>query len=462
MLKISLDDTIAGISTATGNGGIGIVRISGDCAIDVCDKVFIAKKGGRLKDKKSHTITFGNIVENGNNIDEVLVSVMRAPNTYTREDVVEINTHGGVRAVTAVLEVILKNGARAAEPGEFTKRAFLNGRIDLTQAEAVMDIINAKTELSKNAALLRLEGRLSKKIKELRNDILTMTARIEAAIDYPEHDDEISTYKSTEEDTNAVILKLEHILKGANTGKIFRDGIKTVILGRPNVGKSSLLNALLEEDRAIVTDIPGTTRDVLQEFINVRGVPLNIIDTAGIRKTNDQIEKIGVEKSKKYADDADLILFMLDGSTSLNQEDIDILEDIKDKRFIVIINKMDLGIGLNYEAIKKYVDEKYIVTMSVKLEEGIDTLYEIIRELFLEGDIDVNSEAVISNERNKASVYNALCSLKNVLETIKTGMPEDFISMDLMEAYRALGEITGESVEDDVIDKIFSEFCLGK
>ena len=462
MVNINLEDTIAAVSTATGNGGIGIVRVSGGEAIDIVDKIFVPVKGGSLKEKKSHTITYGNITANGRKIDEVLVSVMKAPNTYTKENVVEINTHGGVRAVTSVLECVLQSGARIAEPGEFTKRAFLNGRLDLTQAEAVMDIINAKTELSKQAALLRLEGRLGKKVRELRDRILTMTAGIEAAIDYPEHDDEIATYSNTREGTISLIDELNYMLKGADTGRVFREGIKTVILGRPNVGKSSLLNALLEEERAIVTDIPGTTRDGLQEYINVRGVPLNIIDTAGIRVTDDEIERLGVERSKKYAEEADLILMMLDGSRELEDEDIEILQLVCGKKVILLVNKVDLEVRLEYGKISKYIPKEFIIDMSVKTEQGIDLLYDLIRDMFLEGGIDVNREAVISNERNKASIYNAIKSLNNVIETIDSGMPEDFLSMDLMEAYRSLGEITGEAVEEDIIDKIFSEFCLGK
>ena len=438
MVNINLEDTIAAISTATGNGGIGIVRVSGKEAIDIVDRIFVPVKGSSLKEKKSHTITYGNITVNGKKVDEVLVSVMKAPNTYTKENVVEINTHGGVRAVTSVLECVLQSGARIAEPGEFTKRAFLNGRLDLTQAEAVMDIINAKTELSKQAALLRLEGRLGRKVRELRDRILTMAAGIEAAIDYPEHDDEIATYSNTREGTKHLIDELNYMLKGADTGKVFREGIKTVILGRPNVGKSSLLNALLEEDRAIVTDIPGTTRDVLQEYINVRGVPLNIIDTAGIRITEDEIERIGVEKSKRYAEEADLILMMLDGSRELEQEDIEILELVCGKKVILLVNKVDLEVKLEYDKIFKYIPKEYIIDMSVKTEKGIDLLYDMIRDMFLEGGIDVNQEAVISNERNKSSICNSIKSLNNVIETIDSGMPEDFLSMDLMEAYRSL------------------------
>lgn len=458
MLKVNIDDTIAAISTATGNGGIGIVRLSGSGAIDVAESVFVSVKGKKLSEQKSHTIHFGNIVYEGKVIDEVLVSVMKAPNTYTREDIVEINTHGGYRAVTAVLNAVLKCGARMAEPGEFTKRAFLNGRIDLTQAEAVIDIINAKTDASREAAMLRLEGRLSKEIKTIRDKILTMLAHIEAGIDYPEHDDETMTYNMISEGTKAAVEAVDKLIKSADTGKIYKEGIKTVILGRPNVGKSSLLNAMLEEDRAIVTDIPGTTRDSLEEMLNVHGIPLNIIDTAGIRNTNDVIEQIGVEKSKNLAEQADLILLMFDGSKELTDEDLELIELVRNKKTITLVNKLDLEQKIDMGAIK----DMDPVNISVKTDKGINDIYEKIKSMFAVGDINIDNEVLISGERNKESLYKAKRSLNNVMETVENRMPEDFISMDLTEAYEALGEITGEALEEDIIDKIFSEFCLGK
>lgn len=458
MLKVNIDDTIAAISTATGNGGIGIVRLSGSEAVEICDKIFVSPKGKKLSQQKSHTIHFGNIVYEEKNIDEVLVSVMRAPNTYTREDVVEINTHGGYRAVTAVLNTVIKSGARMAEPGEFTKRAFLNGRIDLTQAEAVIDIINAKTDASREAAMLRLEGRLSKEIRSLREDILMMLAHIEAGIDYPEHDDETMTYNLIADNTKKALKTVDRLISSADTGKIYKDGIKTVILGRPNVGKSSLLNAMLEEDRAIVTDIPGTTRDSLEEMLNVQGIPLNIIDTAGIRNTDDVIEQIGVEKSKSLAEQADLILLMFDGSRELSCEDRELIELVKNKKTITLINKMDLEQKIDMEVLK----ELEPVNISVKSDMGINDIYEKIKEMFSFGDININNEVLISGERNKESLFKAKSYLENVIETVENRMPEDFITMDLTEAYAALGEITGEALEEDIIDKIFSEFCLGK
>ncbi|MGN1319347.1 MAG: tRNA uridine-5-carboxymethylaminomethyl(34) synthesis GTPase MnmE [Lachnospirales bacterium] len=458
MLKVNLDDTIAAISTATGNGGIGIVRISGKDALDICDKIFVSPKGKKIINQKSHTITFGNIVDKGNVIDEVLVSVMKAPNTYTREDVVEINTHGGYRAVTSVLNCVIKNGARMAEPGEFTKRAFLNGRIDLTQAEAVIDIINAKTDKAKDAALKRLEGRLSKNIKALREEILTMLAHIEAAIAYPEHDDETMTYNMISDGTNRILKEVEKLISSADTGKIFKEGIKTVILGRPNVGKSSLLNSLLQEDRAIVTDIPGTTRDTLEEMLNVYGIPLNIIDTAGIRDTDNVIEKIGVEKSKNLAEEADLVLLMFDGSKPLSDEDRLLIKLTENKKVITLVNKLDLERKIDLDEI----DHLNPINISVKNDKGIDEIYEKIKSMFMVGDINLNSDVIISGERNKASLIKAKNYLLNVIDTCNNSMPEDFISMDLTEAYQALGEITGEALEEDIIDKIFSEFCLGK
>lgn len=458
MLKVNIDDTIAAISTATGNGGIGIVRLSGSEAVNIADKVFVSPKGKKLSQQKSHTIHFGNIVYNEKVVDEVLVSVMKGPNTYTREDVVEINTHGGYRAVTAVLNTVINSGARMAEPGEFTKRAFLNGRIDLTQAEAVIDIINAKTDASREAAMLRLEGRLSKEIKAVREDILMMLAHIEAGIDYPEHDDETMTYNLIAQNTQKALKAVERLISSADTGKIYKEGIKTVILGRPNVGKSSLLNAMLEEDRAIVTDIPGTTRDSLEEMLNVHGIPLNIIDTAGIRNTDDVIEQIGVEKSKSLAEQADLILLMFDGSRELETEDKELISLVKGKKTITLINKLDLEQKIDMDEISDLCP----VNISVKSDMGISDIYEKIKEMFAFGDININNEVLISGERNKESLFKAKRYLDNVIETVENRMPEDFISMDLTEAYSALGEITGEALEEDIIDKIFSEFCLGK
>ena len=458
MLKINLSDTIAAVSTPIGSGGIGIVRISGSEAVDIANGLFVPHKGKSLAERKSHSISYGRLVYKGQVCDEVLVSLMRAPNTYTREDIVEINCHGGIRAVTAVLEAVLKSGARLAEPGEFTKRAFLNGRLDLTQAEAVIDIINAKTDKSREAALKRLDGRLCRKIRSLREDILTMIAHIEAAIDYPEHDDETMTYSMIAEGVRSVSIQIQNLINGADIGRIYNEGIRTVILGKPNVGKSSLLNAVIDEERAIVTDIPGTTRDVLEELINIGGIPLKLVDTAGIRDTDNAIEKIGVEKSRRLAAEADLVLLMLDGSRALSDDDRELIALSEDKKRIVLVNKTDLHQNITAEELKG-LDP---VFLSVKADKGLDELYDRIKSMFFSGDIAENEEALISNERNKNSLYKAKLHLDNVLETVNNRMPEDFISMDLTQAYEALGEITGESLEEDIIDKIFSEFCLGK
>ncbi len=463
-MNFNLENTIAAISTPVGAGGIAIVRMSGKNAVSVLERVFIPAGNKSVYDIKSHTVTYGNIVDENRIIDEVLVIVMLAPKTYTRENVVEINCHGGIKVVKSVLDVLLKNGADMAMPGEFTKRAFLNGRIDLSQAEAVIDLINAKTELLERASLNRLEGILSKKVKALREEILTMTAHIEVNIDYPEHDDNILSRNMVCQKTQELLKSVQNLINTADMGKIIKDGIKTVILGKPNVGKSSLMNCLIDEDKAIVTNIPGTTRDILEEYINVKGVPLNIIDTAGIRKTDDEIEKIGVEKSKEYAKKADFILFVADGSRIFEKEDFDIFEFIKkeNKKTVVIINKSDLGMKADINKIYDYVDKKYVISVSVKEYKGIDELFDKIKALFFDGEIDINNETIAVNERNKASLINAEKSLKNVIETVKNKMPQDFLSMDLMDAYGFLGEIIGEKVDEDIIDKIFSEFCLGK
>lgn len=461
MLKVNLDDTIAALSTPAGSGGIGIVRISGPDAVEVADRLFVPAKGKPLGERKSHTVSYGKIVYEGRVCDEVLVSIMRAPNTYTREDIAEINCHGGIRSVTAVLEAVLRSGARLAEPGEFTKRAFLNGRIDLTQAEAVADIISAKTDKSREAALKRLDGSLCVKIRALREKILLMLANIEAAIDYPEHDDETMTYESVANGSRDLMSELDRLIAGADTGRIYKEGIKTVILGKPNVGKSSLLNAAVDEERAIVTDIPGTTRDVLEELININGIPLRLTDTAGIRDTDNPIEKIGVEKSRSLADEADLVLLMLDGSRPLDDEDRELINLSENKNRIVIINKSDLVQCIDTSEITELTGSDPIA-VSVKQDSGIELIYERIRSMFLGGSIAADDEVLISSERNKNSLYKAKQFLYNVIETVDNRMPEDLISIDLTQAYEALGEITGETLDEDIIDKIFSEFCLGK
>jgi len=457
-------NTVAAVSTPVGAGGIAIVRMSGNSAIDILSRVFVPVGNKKVSQIKSHTVTYGHIVDDGKVVDEVLTVVMFAPKTYTREDIVEINCHGGIRVANSVLNTLIKNGADMALPGEFTKRAFINGRIDLSQAEAVIDLINAKTELSKRASINRLEGRLSKKIRDIREEIITMTAHIEVNIDYPEHDNEDITFNMIFDKTNYLIKIIDKLIDTADFGRIIKEGIKTVIAGKPNVGKSSLLNYLIDEDKAIVTDIPGTTRDVLEEHINIAGIPLNIVDTAGIRDTKDIIEKIGVEKSKEYAKSADFIFLVIDGSQCLEQEDFEILKLVHKnrKKAIVILNKCDLEQKADINEIYNYIDKDYVISVSVKNNLGLDILFDKVKKLFFDGEIDVDDEVIISNERNKASLLNARKSLLNVIETINERMPQDFISMDLLDAYNFLGEIIGEKVDEDVIDKIFSEFCLGK
>ena len=464
-MKIKEFDTIAAVATALQESGIGIIRISGNEAFNIAEKIFISSVDSKknVKDFKSHTIHYG-IIKNseGQILDEVLLSVMKAPKTYTCEDIVEINCHGGIKVIQAILEEVFKNGARIAEPGEFTKRAFLNGRIDLTKAEAVIDIINSKTELSYKAAINRLEGSLFKKIQFFRNEILTMIAHIEAAIDYPEHSDETMTYSTIKNSSKKLLIELKNLLKNADIGKVIKTGINTVILGKPNVGKSSILNFLLKEDRAIVSNIAGTTRDILQESVNLNGVLLNIIDTAGIRNTEDEIEKIGVQKSKQYAEKADLIFLVLDASKNLEEQDFEILELVKNQKVIIIVNKIDLDFKLDINKIYDYFDKNYIISISAKTEIGIELLYNKVKELFFSGEINLNEEILISNDRTKNSLYNSIKSLENVLETIENNLPEDFITTDLLDSYNYLGEIIGESLDEDIIDKIFSEFCLGK
>lgn len=461
-LKVNLDDTIAAISTPIGSGGIGIVRLSGSEAITILKKIFIPKSGKPVEEIKSHTITYGNIVQDGSVVDEVLVSLMKAPKTYTKEDVVEINCHGGTAAVSGVLRACLKSGARLAEGGEFTKRAFLNGRIDLAQAEAVADIISAKTDASKKAALSKLGGRLSKKIRKIRESILLTEATIEAAIEYPEHDEEEVTTATAEEAAKKALSDVRGLIDGAAYGKIITAGINAVILGKPNVGKSSFLNYILDEDRAIVTDIAGTTRDALRESVNIKGIPVNITDTAGIRQTGDVIEKIGVDKSFEYADSADVIFIMLDGSKALDETDIKILEYAKGRKAIAIINKSDLGsFGIENEVIS-YIGEENTINASVKEDMGLDDVFERLKAMFLGGEVNISDEAAVLSERNLSSLRAAEKSLENVIATAEGGFPQDFLSMDLTDAYTSLGEILGESLEEDVIDKIFSEFCLGK
>ena len=457
-------DTIAAISTAPGEGAIGIVRISGDDAIRIADEVYRLNEK-RLKEQPSHTIHYGHIVDPKNDevIDEVMVTVLRAPKTFTREDVVEINCHGGIVAINRILQLVLRMGARLAEPGEFTKRAFLNGRIDLSQAEAVMDLIRAKTDKSMQMAMRQLDGELSKLIQNLRQEILNTLAQVEVNIDYPEYDDvEEMTLQLLREKTQQVSQGIRALLNTASQGKILRDGLKTAIVGRPNVGKSSLLNVLLREEKAIVTDIAGTTRDTIEEYVNVRGVPLQLIDTAGIRETDDVVERIGVERSRKALNEADFVLLILNQSEELMDEDLRLLEQTKDFKRIILLNKTDLPTKIDMDKVKEFAKESEIVTTSMLKKEGIDQLEEKIADYFFQGQMNERDATYLSNTRHIALLEKAEQALQEVANGVEMGMPVDLIQIDFTRAWDLLGEITGDTVQDELLTQLFSQFCLGK
>ena len=457
-------DTIAAISTAPGEGAIGIVRISGDLAISIASSIYQCGTK-QLEEQKTHTIHYGHIVDpkSGEIYDEVMVSVLRAPKTFTREDIVEINCHGGIVAINRVLQLVLRMGARLAEPGEFTKRAFLNGRIDLSQAEAVMDLIRAKTDKSMQLAMRQLDGQLSHLIQNLRQEILNTLAQVEVNIDYPEYDDvEEMTLQLLREKTQQVLQGIRALLNTASQGKILRDGLKTAIVGRPNVGKSSLLNVLLREEKAIVTDIAGTTRDTIEEYVNVRGVPLQLIDTAGIRETDDVVEKIGVERSRKALKEADFVLLLLNQSETLQEEDIRLLETTKGMKRIILFNKTDLPSKLSKEDIAPYANEEEIVTTSMLNKEGIDQLEEKIAGYFFQGQMNERDATYLSNTRHIALLEKAEQALVEVQNGIEMEMPVDLIQIDFTRAWDLLGEITGDSVQDELLTQLFSQFCLGK
>ena len=457
-------DTIAAISTAPSEGAIGIVRISGDLAISIASSIYQCGTK-QLEEQKTHTIHYGHIVDpkSGEVYDEVMVSVLRAPKTFTREDIVEINCHGGIVAINRVLQLVLRMGARLAEPGEFTKRAFLNGRIDLSQAEAVMDLIRAKTDKSMQLAMRQLDGQLSHLIQNLRQEILNTLAQVEVNIDYPEYDDvEEMTLQLLREKTQQVLQGIRALLNTASQGKILRDGLKTAIVGRPNVGKSSLLNVLLREEKAIVTDIAGTTRDTIEEYVNVRGVPLQLIDTAGIRETDDVVEKIGVERSRKALKEADFVLLLLNQSETLQEEDIRLLETTKGMKRIILFNKTDLPSKLSTEDIAPYAQEEEIVTTSMLNKEGIDQLEEKIAGYFFQGQMNERDATYLSNTRHIALLEKAEQALVEVQNGIEMEMPVDLIQIDFTRAWDLLGEITGDSVQDELLTQLFSQFCLGK
>lgn len=460
-----MEDTIAAISTSTmSSGGISVIRISGDEAVNIASKIFKSAKSDDkeyLKKVKSHTVHYGYIEDDGVRIDEVLLIIMKAPNTYTREDVIEIDCHGGILVTRKILDTVIKAGARPAEPGEFTKRAFLNGRIDLSQAEAVIDIINSKNEYALNSSVNQLSGKLSEKIRDMREDILNNVAYIEAALDDPEHISLDGYVDKLSLSVDKSVDNLDILLKTCENGRIMHDGIQTVILGKTNAGKSSLLNALAREERAIVTDIEGTTRDILEEQINLGGVTLNLIDTAGIRNTEDYVESIGVDKAKKYAQNADLIIFVVDASRPLDDNDYNIIELIKGKKILTLLNKSDKEQIVKKDDIIKLLDCN-VISISAKEEQGIDNLENTIKDMFFGEDINTNEEIYITSARHKSLLRDAKESMLLVKQGIEAGMSEDFLTIDLMTAYEKLGLIIGEEVEDDLANQIFSKFCMGK
>lgn len=453
-------DTIAAISTPLGEGGISIVRVSGEDAVEIANKVF---KGKDLTQVASHTINYGHIVDpaSGQVIDEVMASVMLAPKTFTKEDTVEINCHGGIVVTNDILQLLLANGARMADPGEFTKRAFVNGRIDLTQAESVMDIIRAKTDKARQVAVKQLEGGLLTEIRALRQEILDVLANVEVNIDYPEYDEEEVTGQKMLGCVHSVGEKIDKLLETAQEGQILRNGLKTAIVGRPNVGKSSLLNYLTQSDKAIVTDVAGTTRDTLEEYVSVKGVPLELIDTAGIHHTEDTVEKIGVERSKKAIEKADLILLLLDSSQDLTQEDRDLLAYTAGKKRIIVLNKTDLGAKLSAEQIAEETGSD-VITTSILQKENLDGLENLIKKLFFKGIENSNDQVLVTNQRQAGLLAKAKQQLADVETGLESGMPLDLVQIDFTGAWETLGEITGESAPDELINDLFSQFCLGK
>lgn len=455
-------DTIAAIASGMTHGGIGVIRVSGNDAIPIVDTVFKAKKSGKkLSNEETYTCHYGYIYDGEEKIDEVIVLLMKAPRSYTAEDTVEIDCHGGILVMRKILDILVKHGARPAEPGEFTKRAFLNGRIDLSQAESVMDVISAQNEFALKSSMNQLNGNLSKEVKELREKILHETAFIEAALDDPEHYDLDGYSEKLQVVVDELLDRMNHLLETSDNGQMLKEGIHTIIVGKPNAGKSSLMNVLLGNDRAIVTDIAGTTRDVLEEHLNLDGIQLNVVDTAGIRSTEDVIEKIGVDRARDYVTRADLILYVVDSSRALDEDDDEIIEMIKDKNVIVILNKTDLDPVISKEDLEMKIDAP-IILISAKEQSGLENLKNKIKDLFFHGELSYNDEVYLTNARHKSAFINSVESLKLVKQSIEDLVPEDFYTVDLLNAYEQLGLVIGESVTDDLVDKIFHEFCMGK
>ncbi|HCV1175350.1 TPA: tRNA uridine-5-carboxymethylaminomethyl(34) synthesis GTPase MnmE [Staphylococcus aureus] len=456
-------DTITSISTPMGEGAIGVVRLSGPQAVEIADKLYKGKH--LLNDVPSHTINYGHIIdpESKEVIEEVMVSVLRAPKTFTREDIIEINCHGGILTINRVLELTMTYGARMAEPGEFTKRAFLNGRIDLSQAEAVMDFIRSKTDRASKVAMNQIEGRLSDLIKKQRQSILEILAQVEVNIDYPEYDDvEDATTEFLLEQSKEIKQEINRLLDTGAQGKIMREGLSTVIVGKPNVGKSSMLNNLIQDNKAIVTEVAGTTRDVLEEYVNVRGVPLRLVDTAGIRETEDIVEKIGVERSRKALSQADLILFVLNNNEALTQEDYTLYEVVKNEDVIVIVNKMDLEQNIDINEVKDMIGDTPLIQTSMLKQEGIDELEIQIRDLFFGGEVQNQDMTYVSNSRHISLLKQARQTIQDAIDAAESGVPMDMVQIDLTRTWEILGEIIGETASDELIDQLFSQFCLGK
>ncbi len=460
-----MNDTISAVSTPRGEGGIGIVRLSGPCSLSIAEKIFQSRQNRfSISEARTHTITYGHIIdpETGDRVDEVLVSVMRAPRTYTREDVVEINCHGGSVPLARVLEITLRMGARLAEPGEYTKRAFLNGRIDLAQAEAVADIIRAKTDLSLKVAVSQLQGRLSERINHIRSDLMDLLASVEASIDFPDEDLDYITLEEINERTGSMISDLESLLATADEGKVITEGLRGVIIGRPNVGKSSLFNELLKENRAIVTPIPGTTRDAIEEFVNLDGVPLKLVDTAGLRQANDVIEIESMERTRVHLDNADLLLLVMDTSEPLTQEDKEIISLAGDRNAVIVLNKIDLPRQLDGNEVHSLVKDRPVVEISATKGTGLSRLKSVIRDLAVREAPDSSEAVFVTRVRHKVALRKAKESLQYAMESAQKGMPLELISVDLRGALKSLGEIVGETASQDILHQIFSRFCIGK